>query len=89
MPDGAPIGLKPIDGWVYFAFLSVCTNFDFVEVRLHLGQENKSRFILLSSRFALTLPLRGEVRLRFGKAKKLRFILLFAHLALTLQEISK
>ena len=46
-------------------------------------------FILLSSRFALTLSLRGEVRLRFGKAKKLRFILLFAHLALTLQEISK
>jgi len=40
---------------LYFAFRSVCTIFGFVENRLHLENENKSKFILHFARFALSL----------------------------------
>ena len=40
----------------YLFFRSICTTFELtLEDRLHLGNENKSRFILHFARFALPL----------------------------------
>ena len=71
-----------------FVFLSPCTNFHFVQVRLHLSNTNKkiSFFSLHCVRFALTLASR---KLGCGSERKtkvfLTFVLSFSRLALTLQ----